>query len=238
MAEFFKTTSKNTVVFTGDGELIYYVPENYFTNGTATVIGDVVRLMGLFTYGLFDKSGKLLYTRLFKCPTTISCKPYKIDKVADYHLAGTGEAKPYRFLYFHKDDKLICSTFVPKEVDNVELFVKLLTGGHLPENIPYDQIQDFVIENANLNNFNYKVSNQVMGMVISELYRDKKVLSKPFRYTDMKDMTAYKAIRIQDGPKYTSPFTAVTSDNADEAIAAAMTVAGDKESPLEKIMMG
>ena len=38
-------------------------------------------------------------------------------------------------------------------------------------------------------------------------------------------------------PKYTSPYTAITSENADEAIAAAMTTTGKAESPLEKVMM-
>ena len=70
-----------------------------------------------------------------------------------------------------------------------------------------------------------------------EIYRNEKDLSKPFRIADTDDMLAYKAIHIEKVPKYTSAFTAVTSDNADEAIAAAMTSKTHKDSPLEKIVM-
>ena len=84
---------------------------------------------------------------------------------------------------------------------------------------------------------NYKVSAQVLGLVISEIYRYDKDLTKPFRIANTNDMYAYKAISIDKVPKYTSAFTAITSDNADEAIAAAMTTKGHADSPLEKIVM-
>jgi hypothetical protein len=38
-------------------------------------------------------------------------------------------------------------------------------------------------------------------------------------------------------PKYTSPYTAITSENADEAVAAALTIKSNADSPLEKIVM-
>ena len=98
-------------------------------------------------------------------------------------------------------------------------------------------IHEYIIENANLNGFNYKVSGQLFGILISELYRDPKDLSKPFRLSDMADMTDYQAISILKIPKYTSPYTAITSENADEAIAAAITTKGKTDSPLEKVMM-
>jgi hypothetical protein len=47
----------------------------------------------------------------------------------------------------------------------------------------------------------------------------------------------YKAIPMTKIPKYISPYTAVTSENADEAVAAAMTLKSNTESPLEKVMM-
>ena len=82
------------------------------------------------------------------------------------------------------------------------------------------------------------MSANIIGILISELYRDPKDLSKPFRLSGMKDMLDYKAISILKVPKYTSPYTAITSENADESIAAAMTTKGTSSSPLEKVMMG
>jgi hypothetical protein len=74
-------------------------------------------------------------------------------------------------------------------------------------------------------------------MIISEIYRSEKDLSKPFRIANTDDMLAYKTVSIDKVPKYTSAFTSITSDNADEAIAAAMTTKGNADSPLEKIVM-
>lgn len=237
MAGFFKQDG-NKVIFTGDGELIYYVPATYFDSNLAITIGEVIKIMGIFSYGLFDKNGKKIKIEKFKCPTFFQCKPSEITKEPSYTLIGTTEPKDYRFLHFKNGDELICNVNIPKNVDNVERFVKMLIGAKLPENIPYNEIYEYIVLNAELNGFNYKVSNQIMGVLISELCRDPNNLSKPFRLSGSNNMLNYKAISIKKVPKYTSPYTAITSENADEAIAAAITNKGNGDSPLEKVMMG
>ena len=48
----------------------------------------------------------------------------------------------------------------------------------------------------------------------------------------------YQMVSINQLPKYISPYTAITSENADEAIAAAILNKNThKTSPLEKVMM-
>lgn len=236
MASFFKTVN-NKVIFSGDGELIYYIPEKYFDIKAAETIGERINVMGMFTYAVFDKSGKRVILKPFNCPTMIECIPSSISKESEYHLEGTKEAKSYRLLHFKNGDELICSTKVPVDTAVLEKFVDIFKGGNLPENIPYNKIQDYILKNAELCKFDYKVSAQVLGLVISEIYRYDKDLTKPFRIANTNDMYAYKAISIDKVPKYTSAFTAITSDNADEAIAAAMTTKGHADSPLEKIVM-
>ena len=236
MASFFKTIG-NKVIFSGDGELIYYVPEKYFDIKAAETYGEKISVMGMFTYAVFDKSGKRVTLKPFNCPTMIECIPNSISKEANYHLEGTKEPRPYRLLHFKNGDELICSTKVPVDIAVLEKFVDIFKGGNLPDNIPYNKIQDYVLKNAELCKFDYNVSVQIMGMVISEIYRYDKDLTKPFRISNSNDMLAYKAINIEKVPKYTSAFTAITSDNADEAIAAAMTTKGNTSSPLEKIVM-
>ena len=236
MADFFKIVNNKTI-FNSDGELIYFVPEKYFDIKVATIIGSTVELMGIFTYGLYNKANKLIKLDRFKLPTMFQCKPYKIEKEAKLLLNGTKTEQGYRLLYFHKGDELISHNQVPKSVDNVEKFVNLLTRANLPENIPYDELHTYILDNASMNNFNYKISPQIIGLVVSELCRNPNDLTQPFRFTDMKNMTDYKSISIIDIPKYTSPYTAITSENADKAVAAAMTTKGSTTSPLEPIMM-
>ena len=99
----------------------------------------------------------------------------------------------------------------------------------------YDELID---KNAQINGVKYNVTNQLIGAIVSEICRDPKDLSKPFRLSKETDMTAYKMIPITQIPKYVSPYTSVTSENADEAIAGAIELK-DKhtDSPLEKVVM-
>lgn len=46
------------LLFNTSGELIYYVPEVYFEKGIAEVIGEIVSLLGVFDYAIFDENGK------------------------------------------------------------------------------------------------------------------------------------------------------------------------------------
>ena len=237
MAKFYKVED-NKVIYTGSGELIYYVPEKYFDVSAAVVIGEYVEVMGIFSYCNFTKTGAVDGgIKPFKCPTMIKCMPSSIERVNNYTLEGSKEPATYRLLHFKEGSELLSSTAIPKDVDNVDKFVKLWIRGNLPDTIPYNEFQDYIIKNADLNGFSYKVSNQIIGLMISELCRDADDLTKPFRLSDMKDMQSYKAITITKVPKYTSPYTAITSENPDEALAAAIMSTGNAQSPLEKVMM-
>lgn len=228
---------ENTLYYKGSGEIIYYVPEKFYDLSLAYSIGEYVEALGIFCYSRFDGNGKSSGVKPFKLPTMMKCKPSKIEKVTSFQLMNSKTSQGYRLLHFKDGDELLTEIAIPQSVVNVEKFVGLLKGGNLPDYIPYNEIQDYMILNAKLNGFNYKVSNQLLGLMISELYRDANDLSKPFRYTDMKDQTAYKAVNITKVPKYTSVYTAITSENPDEAIAGALINTGTGESPLERVMM-
>ena len=63
-----------------------------------------------------------------------------------------------------------------------------MNSAHLPEDIPYNEIHEYIIKNAELNKFDYKVSNQIIGIVISELYRSSRDLTKHFRLAVNQDI--------------------------------------------------
>ena len=88
-----------------------------------------------------------------------------------------------------------------------------------------------------MNGFKYPLNNQMYGIIVSELCRDPKDLSRPFRVTKSTNMTDYKSMPILQIPKYVSPYTSITSENADEAIANAIINKSKTDSPLEKVMM-
>ena len=232
----------NKIIFNDpEGEVIYYIPEKYFDLSSKTeIIGEYVNVFGIFCWCYFDSKGKSHGIKYFKCPTIIKCKPNLIDKLHNFQLEGI-PVKPsdYRCLHFTKGGELLSNTNIVQDADNVDIFVNLLTGGNLPTYIPYNEIQDYMIENAEVSNFNYKISNQVLGLLISELYRDKEDLSKPFRLSNSNNMTDYVPLKIQDVPKYISTYTSITSEDPSLAIAGAILNKGtpNTHSPLEKIVI-
>lgn len=237
MPNTFYKEENDKLIFNQDGELIYYIPESYFDINVAQSIGEIIESMGIFSYALFDKNGKKIKLSRFKCPTLIQCKPTSISKESSLQLEDSKEAQAYRLLHFKKGSELLHNINIIKSVDTVELFIKMLISAKLPDNIPYNELYDYFIKNAELNGMKYNVCNQIIGVLISELYRDQDDIFKPFRLSDMNDMKNYKAISIKKVPKYTSSYTAITSENADDAIASAMVNMNKIESPLEKVMM-
>ena len=109
--------------------------------------------------------------------------------------------------------------------------------GNLPPTIPYNKLYEYINYNAQLNGFSYNMTAQMLGIIVSELCRDKNDLTRPFRLTDMKDQLAYTMVSIKALPKFISPYVAITSENADESIANAIMNKTGVESPLEKVMM-
>jgi hypothetical protein len=95
------------------------------------------------------------------------------------------------------------------------------------------------MESAALIGFSYNLNIQLFGVLISRLCRDANNIEKMFCETDMKDMTKYKMIDIRMVPKFISPYTAITSENWDEAVRAAILMKDNENtpvSPLEKVM--
>ena len=85
-------------------------------------------------------------------------------------------------------------------MDNAEDLINLfIIGGHISNTIPYDKIQNYFIDNINYNNDDgYGISLQLFGIVIGELCRSTKDVSKPFRLTGSTNMHDYKSISIID----------------------------------------
>lgn len=107
----------------------------------------------------------------------------------------------------------------------------------MPNNLPYDELQNYFLRNVQLTGNKYGVSLQLIGVVISELCRSKNDIDTPFRMSDSNDMNAYQWISIKDIPRGTSPFTALQSEEWDKAVISSITTDANRDSPLEKIMM-
>lgn len=222
-----------------DKTFIFYVPEKYFTTKNAVITGEYVSMLGLVNYEIIDnKSGKSTTgIKLFNFPTTFLCKPTVIEKSKDLQLNKNADPADYRLLKFEKDAEVVTSVKVPEDIINVEAFYGLFMRGNLPNTIPYNEVQNIVVENMRLNGYSYGITMQLIGVLISEFYRSSKDLDIPYRLSGSKDPLDYKTMDIRQIPKHISPFVSLTSENWDESVVGAITTKNQKESPMEKLLM-
>ena len=237
------------LLYNGEGQLIYAVPEEYFTARVAEEYGSYYVLIGMFNYMQVNKNGtKVGKTKPFDFPTKFMCKPSSMEqKVSGVELnkkfGGFEDEVLYRLLIFNKGDEVVHSVFVPEAIENVEDFFRLLfMVARLSNTIPYDKVHEYIKENMNLSGSDYGVNAQMYGIIISEIFRDKDDTSIPFRNGKNidNDMKAYKTISMTKTPNYIDPYVSITSQYWDESLMSAVLLSQkgeDKGSLLEKIMM-
>ena len=227
----------DSLLFNNDkGEFVFYVPEIYFERKNALIIGEFVNLIGILDYAIFDDKGKHGGLKPFRFPTVFLSKPNTIEKLKDVKLTATSSKQDYRLLKYKKGDQIVVSTKVPQSIINTEEFYGLFLGGKLPTTISYDKLHEYFTENIELNGASYGITTQLFGIVISEICRDPKDRTKPFRLSNSKSMYDYVPINIKDCPKYVSPYVAITSENWDESMVNAILNNNPKYSPMEKLL--
>ena len=221
-----------------DKECVFYIPEEFFsTNNIALIDGAYLSTLGIFNYCIRDIiTKKDSGIKTFNFPTIFLSKPDRIEKVKGLKLKNLDEMD-YRLAIFKLNDEVVSSVKVPQIIDNVEILFKLfLITGRIPAGLRYDKLQNYFKENINLNGADYGIQMQLFGIVFSELCRDPKDISKPFRLSKMEDMTNFKSISVKGIPNNVSPFVSLTSENFDESLMSSIIMDQDKYSPLEKIL--
>lgn len=229
----------DSIIFRGDGEFFFYVPEKFFELNVASYVGEYISLLGILTYAV--KIGKrTIGPKQFNYPTRFMTKPYKVNKLKGVRLIKEDKKQDYRVLCYKSGDEIIHEIRVPQAIENVESFIKLFViGGYIPNTIPYDKLQNYFLENIAYNGYDYNIALQMLGIVISEICRDRKDINKPFRLSGSSDMNAYTPIGIKTVARLISPYSAITSENFDESIVFA-SLNNNKEVPipLERVLTG
>lgn len=228
----------DALLFNGEGQFVFYVPELYFDRGDAEIKGEYVNLLGILDYTIFNKNGSNIGLKRFYFPTVFLTKPSRIEKSKNIRLKTAVEPQDYRLLIFEKDDAVVVSTKVPQNISNVEDFYRIFLTGKLPTTIPYDKLQDYFIDSIKLNGSSYGMSLQMFGIVVGEMCRDPKDPSRAFRLTKFTDPMSYRNISIKDLPKYISPNVSISSENWDLGVVGAIMNPNTTNSPLEKLIMG
>lgn len=224
--------------FNAEGTFVFYVPEKFFSTKLAIINGEFITLFGICTYAILNKEGKPTSgLHNFHFPALFVTKPDEIEVQRNITLTKNTDPQDYRLLKYHKDGMIVVSYDVVEDYSSIDTWYRALQYGNIPNTIPYDQLQEYFVENIGLGGAGYDVSLQIIGVVISECARCDKDFSIPYRLGGSKDLNAYRMVNIRDIPREVSPFTAFTSETWDKALMSSMIVGNNSESPLEKIMM-
>lgn len=235
----FLKREKDSILFNGDGEFFFYVPEKFFDLNIATYIGANINILGVLNYAIKYKDGKMSDLKTFDYPTRFLTHPYKVDKIKNTKIIKESKAMDYRILTYRKGDAIIIDTSVPQSLQNVEDFIKLFViNGHIPNTIPYDKLQSYFIDNITYNGSNYGVALQLFGIIVSELCRSNKDINTPFRLSRDTDMKDYNAISVDSVAKLISPYSAINSDNFNESMVYACMNNKKVQIPLERVLTG
>ena len=232
----------DSFVFDQDGEFVFVVPDVYFESRSAIIVGEFVNIMGVLNYYIEDTKGHKGPLKRFYFPSIFLTQPYTIEKVKGLQLLPNRDPEDYRLLRYRKGDKIVVHDRVPMDSDNAEeLFRLFVITGHVPNTVPYNMLFDYFNDSIHLANASYGVSNQLLGILPTEICRDPNDLSRPFRLSKSKKehkWTDYVNVSVKEVPQYVSPFVDLTSENFDESIAQAilMDPSKAKDTPLEKIM--
>lgn len=228
----------SSLLFANDGCFKFYVPEKFFDTKLAEQNGEFISLFGILTYALFDKNDKLIGSlRNFKFPSTFITKPDDIEIIRGVKLTKNIGEQDYRVLKYYKDGMIIVTTDIVQDTINLDKFYKALQYGNIPNTVDYYELQNYFVRNIQLTGNSYPVSLQLMGVVISEICRSASDTSVPYRLSKTNDHHAYRMVNIREIPQNVSPFTALTSERWDDAVISSIITNGNKESPLERIMM-
>ena len=231
------------VIFVGN-YMEVYLPKFFFDKGVAVTRGVEIETLGIFNFRVFSSEEKKENSpiRTFSFPSLITTKPSSSYNANIPKLVEEADESEFTVLKYYKGDIFITNVNTTQKSDNVQMFIDLLNAGKLPKTIPYNKILELEIINTSFNGVKLNVPGTVMELIISEIYRDKKDLSKPFRFRagsgEKVSMYDNRAINMKSNPTLNSTFTAVTFEDIDYNLTASVNKArqGKKEaiSPIEK----
>ena len=235
----FLRRQNNSILYNGDGEFYFYIPEKMFELNIARYEGEIISTLGIMSYAMKDAKGKMSTLRQFNYPTRFLTRPYKVEKLKGIKMIKQSKPGDYRVLYYKKNDPIIVNIYVEENITNAEDLIRLfIMAGSIDNTIPYNTIQNYFIDNFKYNGGSYGITLQLFGVVISELCRSSKDESKPFRLSKTDDMHDYKSIPITSIPRLVSAYTAISSNNFNQAMVYASLNKKQVEVPLERILTG
>jgi hypothetical protein len=235
-----KIDLRTQVTFTGS-KMEIYLPSYFLDSESkmAAIIGRRVETIGLFW---FSVAGKFYEMQI---PVKVSFEFSDREKKS-MRLQNGMPIIGYDIFMLENGDAFIYDVMYKQSIDDIGFFLsKMIEGGKMPPTISYEEILGIFLKALEVTKINEKfgVGSVTLEFILSELYRDKKNNSDPFRLAyDGKRVSPYdyKMVRIVKVPEMNSTFTGLTGEDINQQLIAAIlrNREGREErlSPIEKII--
>jgi hypothetical protein len=231
MSIFFKT--ENNVIKVACPYLRIYIPNSYFEEEIAELVGTQIETIGIFYMSAHNtedeplEKGKISSLKL---PSSITISPTRKEKMRLF-IGDSDEI--FTVLYFTKGEIFLPTAEVLQTPKNTLSFINLLHYGKLPANISYPEIITIYRKNLAMNNVNLKVPSVLLESIISELCRSKNNRNLPYRLDKGKGFT-YAPIKML--PHLNSTFASLSFEDPNKGIALSIKRTKDnKEQALTSV---
>jgi hypothetical protein len=68
----------DALLFNGEGEFVFWVPEKFFESQNAVIVGEYVNILGVLNYSINDKNGKNSGLKTFNFPSVFLCFSFRL----------------------------------------------------------------------------------------------------------------------------------------------------------------
>ena len=235
-------------VFRSDNENIYlnaeyvefYIPMYFFdtTAGFAEELTNTINVLGIFNIGIFS-NGKQIAQRTLNMPTMITINVYD-SEVRECKLQNEADPIPCKVVKYFKDAKIMSARIFDDD-KYAKLFLKCLTAGSLPKEIPYSKALNLWYKNQLLTGVNFAMGSIYLELVLSVMFRNPADLSQKFsKIAETSDDYGYATASIRQICQYNSTFTALTYEDIDSMITTSLNKSREHKpevnSPVEQII--
>jgi len=187
---------------------------------------------------------KEVLTEILNLPSLIYLYPSELGDVT-MHMKNdpNPEPKKYKVCKFYKGDTVMPNS-IPQDSSNAEVFIDIIFGNKLENNIPYNKLLDIWEKNLELNNVKMNVAASILEIIIAEIYRNKNNPNERFAKAIGNDPKMsqfdYRAASIREICSRNSTFAALTFEDMDAMITTSLNInkynKKQVQSPIEKII--
>ncbi len=232
--KYFREENDHSITFLGT-KMVVVFPKEYVKQNIATILNKSINILGIFDGYIFDDINnddinKADHIFSLKCPASITLNPPSIDEfrnIIEDPISGEMFKETFYKLTFYYGDTFIENTVAVQSLNILKKFVDMIFGGHIPSSLSYeDVLNTWDACNRSNGGGDLKADYAMLALTIASLTRCPDDYTTQFRLkVDQyynKGIMNGKIVRMNDIPKYSSDFAALTGADAKRGITIAM----------------